>query len=172
MYVERPASVIVHESLAAKRWLDVTFQTRTYKVMLRWEQRFNRGGEAAVAIGDLDRCGGPHSMDCPRTKRPRTTSDCDAMRVHGHQMALLTSECAPDSDPMVAVEKFLGTYPQCSTVLLADDDVRFFLDLCMSTRNGKVRSQGTSHPSTQSLRAERGAFLECRGLRGEGCSRG
>ena len=40
--------------------------------------------------------GTPHH-GLPSNKMARITSDCDAMRTHGHQMAVITSECAPFS---------------------------------------------------------------------------
>ena len=33
------------------------------------------------------------AIDYPRTKMALITSDCDAMRPHPHQMALITSNC-------------------------------------------------------------------------------
>ena len=36
-------------------------------------------------------CGPPRNTDCPRTRWPPTTSDCDATRIHEHQMAAITS---------------------------------------------------------------------------------
>ena len=38
---------------------------------------------------------GVHNMDCPRKKMALITSDSDAMRLHVHQMDLVTSDCVP-----------------------------------------------------------------------------
>jgi fatty acid synthase subunit beta len=95
LWIERPDGVVVHVSLAVRRWADVSHQTRTHKLMARFEQRFNRGGKPVASISALD------------------------------------------DSPMLAVDVFLAAYPAMAAVLLSDDDVEFFLDLCRSTRNGK-----------------------------------
>ena len=48
-----------------------------------------------VCDGDNSRRAHPpaNSMDYPPNKDGPITSDCDAMRSHGHQMALITSDC-------------------------------------------------------------------------------
>ena len=41
------------------------------------------------------RCGHPTRHGLSSNKMGLITSDCDAMRTHSHQMALITSECVP-----------------------------------------------------------------------------
>ena len=124
-YINRPDSCVVHHSLKAQRWIDVTYESRCFTMMGRFEQRFHRKGPLIASdVSKLD------TEVCRSLTQPSPNTRQSSPRPH----LVLTSSCA---QPLAYANEFLSNYAAMETTLLSDEDVDFCIENWRNLRNGK-----------------------------------
>jgi enoyl reductase-like protein len=120
----------VHRSLEKHRWIDVTYESRCFTMLCRFEQRFHRAGPLVASdVSKLD----TEPMAYIVRKlfilvRPRLHKNNDHF-VNQDRLGTSTGKALTKRENFFLQNEFVSKYPVMEATLLSNEDVDFCIEV-------------------------------------------